>query len=320
LLDIIFLGLKIGRCMNRPVERAIVILGPTASGKTRLAVQLANILNGEIISVDSRQVYRGLDIGSGKDIQEYGNTRFHLIDVIEPLQEYNLYDYLKDVQGALKLIRERKRLPVFAGGTGMYLDAILQSYRLFSVPVNQLLRERLKYATQQELVARLASLKSLHNATDCEDRDRTIRAIEIAVAEHSGHGEFVQICLRPYVIGIACSGDQLRKRIVARLENRLAEGMIEEVVALTERGVSWQKLYDFGLEYRYVSWYLQGELNSNDMQQKLASAIYQFARQQLKWFRRMERKGVTIHWLNCDQLQAESIEKECRNVTEWLEC
>ena len=300
--------------MSNKVSKAVVILGPTASGKTKLAVRLAGVMDGEIISVDSRQVYKGLNLGSGKDLHEYKNIPYHLIDVAEPGQEYSLFEYLRDVQTALTKIESNSRLPVFAGGTGLYLNALLHGYSLTEAPVNPVLREALNELPLNELVARLESLKPLHNATDSIERERTVRAIEIAVAEQANDNRSVKIGLESMVIGIKYDADKLRIRIRQRLEARLADGLIEEVKGLQKQGLSWQKLDNFGLEYRYISWYLQGQLNKNDMQQKLVSAIVQFARKQLKWFRRMERNGISIRWLDGDQYHVEDSDFEDRHI------
>jgi len=295
----------------------MIVLGPTATGKTRLAVQLANALDGEVVSVDSRQVYRGLDIGSGKDLHEYGSVPNHLIDVAEIQQEYSLFNYLCDCRRVLKSISKAGRLPLFAGGTGLYLDALLNAYRLLDVPSNELLREELRTLTQQQLITRLTALKPVHNSTDTDDRERTVRAIEIAEAELSGAGQSVQIKLLPYIVGIRCSGDGLRCRIAKRLHARLASGMVEEVAQLKQKGISWQRLDQLGLEYRLIAQHLKGDFSFNDMQQKLASAIYQFARQQNKWFRRMERKGHLIHWIDSDSIGSDTAEQIASQYRAW---
>ncbi|WNO11006.1 tRNA (adenosine(37)-N6)-dimethylallyltransferase MiaA [Teredinibacter sp. KSP-S5-2] len=280
----------------------IVLLGATASGKTHLGVLLAQLLNGEIISADSRQVYRGMDIGSGKDLEEYGDVPYHLIDIADPEDEYNVYEFQKDFLNAYTCIQERGRMPLLVGGTGLYLDSVLKAYNFLEVPRNTSLRERLQPYSDNELAQYLSQLnQTLHNTTDLLDRDRTLRAIEIAYAktkmEEMDCDKRLQT-ISPIVLGLRWPRPKLQQRIALRLRQRIDGGLIEEVDNLYKQGVSWQKLHFFGLEYRYVARYLQGELNKNDMYQKLNSSICQFAKQQEKWFRRMERNGITIHWLD----------------------
>jgi tRNA dimethylallyltransferase len=300
--------------------REIVILGPTASGKTALAVALARELQGEVISVDSRQVYRGLDIGSGKDKALYGEVPCHLIDIADPGSEFSLFDFVEAALGALEVIAGHGRTAIFAGGTGLYLDALLKGYELVRVPRNDCLRTRLASLGDTELVTLLASLKTLHNTTDTVDRARTVRAIEIALAEKdrltAGNQPDSAICIsiRPLVFGLTVSGESLRLRIRQRLQARLHEGLPEEVGRLLASGVNERWLEAIGLEYRYLVRYLRGDLTFNDMQQKLASEIIRFARQQMKWFRRLERQGVQIHWLEADDNPLEKIMTDPRHA------
>lgn len=280
----------------------IVLLGPTASGKTHLGVLLAQLLNGEIISADSRQVYRGMDIGSGKDLEEYGDVPYHLIDIVDPDYEYNVYEFQKDFLNAYTDVQQRNRMPLLVGGTGMYLDSVLKAYNFLDVPKNILLREKLQPYSDSELSQYLSQLnQTLHNTTDLLDRERTLRAIEIAYAktkmEEMDSDNKLQT-ISPIVLGLRWPRPKLQQRIALRLRQRIDGGLIEEVENLFKQGVSWQKLHFFGLEYRYVARYLKGELNKNDMYQKLNSSICHFAKQQEKWFRRMERNGITIHWLD----------------------
>lgn len=295
----------------------LVVLGPTASGKTHLAVQAARQLNGEIISADSRQVYRGLDIGSGKDLDEYGTTPYHLIDVVDPGYEFSLFDFAKAFSSAFDEIRGRNCLPILAGGTGLYLDAILQGYELVSVAENRALRRELEPLSMEELQVRLQSLRSeQHNTSDLEDRSRLIRAIEIAEGEK--HAEAQPLCLpqlTPQVFGLRWPRELLRKRITRRLRERLDHGLIEEVAALHAAGVSWETLDYYGLEYRFVAHHLQGQLNRNDLFQKLNSAIHQFAKRQETWFRRMERQGAVIHWLNAEDDPVAELLARCQDLT-----
>ncbi|MBW2452012.1 MAG: tRNA (adenosine(37)-N6)-dimethylallyltransferase MiaA [Deltaproteobacteria bacterium] len=281
----------------------LVLLGPTASGKTRLAVDAARNLNGEILSADSRQVYRGLDIGSGKDLAEYGSVPYHLIDIAEPGDNFNLFTFLQAFTTAYEGIRHRNRLPILVGGTGLYLDAVLRGYSLTEAPQNLPLRKQLASTSLPDLQKRLITLRpKQHNTTDLSDPDRLIRAIEIALAEESQSAKTLSLPkLQPIVFGLKWPRNQLRHRITKRLQERLAHGMIEEVESLHRRGVSWATLEGFGLEYRFVAQYLQLHFNRNDLMQKLNSAIFQFAKRQETWFRRMERQGVTIHWLEAQK-------------------
>jgi len=286
--------------MNR--HDLLVILGPTASGKTRLGVFLARALGGEIISVDSRQVYRGLDLASGKDLEEYARdgapVPFHLVDIVDLAEEYHLFAFIRDFYRAVESIRERGRLPVAVGGTGLYLDALLRGYGMTAVPENPALREALQALDMNALRERLLRLRpNPHNTTDLEDRDRCIRAIEIAEYEQA-HPPTRRKPPRALVLGVRPDRGELKRRIAARLRERLDAGMVEEIEAVHASGVSWDRLDQLGLECRYVARYLTGSIrNRNDLFQKLAAAIYQFARRQEAWFRRMERQGLVIHWL-----------------------
>ncbi len=281
----------------------LVILGPTASGKTHVAVQAARRLNGEIISADSRQVYRGLDIGSGKDLAEYGSTPHHLIDITEPGREYSLFDFVRDFTAAYAAILDRNNLPILAGGTGLYLDAVLRNYRLVPVAEDPQLRQALAPLSLDQLRQRLMALRpELHNTTDLDDRARLVRAIEIAEGERRGDSSPLALPpMIPRVYGLRWPRAVLRERITRRLRERLDQGMIEEVANLHASGVPWETLEFFGLEYRFVAWHLQGRLSRNDLFQQLNSAIHQFAKRQETWFRRMERQGVAIRWLDGEQ-------------------
>jgi tRNA dimethylallyltransferase len=278
----------------------LVILGATAGGKTGLAVQAARRFSGEIISADSRQVYQGMDLGTGKDLQEYGDVPYHLIDIAEPGSEYNVFQFQKDCFDTIESIWQRQKLPIICGGTGMYLDAVLRGYRLVSVPPNQQLRDELELCSDNALRQELLQLKpEQHNRTNMDDRERLIRAIEIAVGEKSAAKDLPPLPqISPLVFGIKWPREILRKRIAIRLRERFEAGMIEEVQQLHAAGVPWEKLEFYGLEYRLIAQYLQGQLNRNDMGQKLRSAIGQFAKRQDTFFRRMEKNGVEICWLN----------------------
>ncbi|RQW87142.1 MAG: tRNA (adenosine(37)-N6)-dimethylallyltransferase MiaA [Geobacter sp.] len=276
----------------------IVILGPTASGKTCLGVALARELNGEIISADSRQVYRGMDIGTGKDLEEYGDVPYHLIDILNPGEEFNVFLFQRRCFAAMEEIRRRNRLPVIVGGTGLYLDSVLRNYRMVEVPENPGLRRELAALSPEDLAARLMAINPrLHNTTDLLDRNRLLRAIEIAAYEKTNQPEPLPE-IRPLVFGIKWERSVLRQRITARLKARLDTGLIEEVAELHRQGVPYETLEYYGLEYRFVARHLKGELNRNDLFQKLNSAIHDFAKRQDTWFRHMERQGTEIHWLD----------------------
>lgn len=283
-----------------PPFNLLTILGPTASGKTRLAVALAIDLNGEIISADSRQVFRRMDIGTGKDLHEYGEARHHLIDILEPGEEFSVFAFQRLFIEAFEGIAALGRLPVLCGGSGLYLDAALRGYRLLEAPEDGALRAELQVRNNEELAEMLMGLRpKQHNMTDLNDRQRTIRAIEIArhEAQHRSDSEpFPEI--RPLVIGIRWERAALRQRITERLRQRLEGGMVEEVEQLHAAGVAWERLDYYGLEYRFVGAFLRGELKRNDMFQRLNSAIHAFAKRQETWFRRMERNGVAIHWVD----------------------
>ncbi|MCF6179507.1 MAG: tRNA (adenosine(37)-N6)-dimethylallyltransferase MiaA [Geopsychrobacter sp.] len=277
----------------------LVILGATAGGKTALAVKAARHLGGEIISADSRQVYRGMDLGTGKDLAEYDEIPYHLIDIVDPGSEYNVFSFQRDFFETLDKIRSQAHLPILCGGTGMYLDAVLRGYRLVEVPENRQLRATLAPLSHEQLRQRLRRLKpQLHNRTDLEERSRLIRAIEIALGEQDAPAPAPLPQMTPVVFGLRWSRDILRQRIALRLQQRFDEGMVDEVNALHKSGVSWAKLEFYGLEYRLIAQHLQGHLRHNDMHQKLRSAICQFAKRQETFFRRMEKKGVVIHWLD----------------------
>lgn len=285
----------------------IVLLGATATGKTRMAAQLAARLDAEILSADSRQVYRGMDIGTGKDLTEYivdGKTvPSHLIDLVDPNTIFSVFDYQRCFYDCYRDIIARGRLPLMVGGTGLYIESILRGYHLPPVQENIQLRAEL---AQEDLVAladRLRDLKpSLHNTTDLCDRERLLRAIEIALYD-DGSKNGVSVSgtpVHPLIMGICWERAELRQRITERLHSRLHAGMVEEVQSLRLQGVSWERLRTLGLEYRYVSEYLQGNMNYPRMVDILNTRIHQFAKRQETWFRRMERLGIRIHWVPGD--------------------
>ncbi len=276
----------------------LVILGPTASGKTRLGVAAAQQFNGEIISADSRQVFRGMDIGTGKDLAEYDDIPYHLIDIAEAGSEFSVFDFQERFIEAFKDIQSRGRLPMLVGGTGLYLDAALRRYQLVKVPENPALRAEMVELSLTELQQRLLQLRpEQHNTSDLQDRGRLVRAIEIATGERDTP-PLPLPAIEPLVFGVRWDRPVLRKRITERLKQRIAEGMIEEVLGLHDTGIPYSSLEYYGLEYRFIAQHLQGQLNRNDMVQKLNSAIHQFAKRQETWFRRMEKQGVVIHWLD----------------------
>jgi tRNA dimethylallyltransferase len=285
-------------------KNLIVVLGPTASGKTGLGVRLARRVDGEIISADSRQVYRGMDLGTGKDLSEY--TRggaiipYHLIDILDPTEEFSVFAYRELFYRCFQEITERGMIPLMVGGTGLYLDAVIRGYRMLAVPEDQNLRESLSTEGVESLQRRLLSLSpAVHNTTDLMVRERLIRAIEIAEFTRDHPDDTgTRVPISPLVIGIRCERQELRKRITARLDARLEAGMIEEVRRLSEKGIAWARIESFGLEYRYAGRYIQGQMTFKTMYQTLNTRIWQYAKRQETWFKRMEKKGVHIHWID----------------------
>lgn len=321
----------------------ICVLGPTASGKTRYAVQLARHINSllleadgrgkrgachqpshaEIISADSRQVYRGMDIGTGKDLNEYEEIPYHLMDIVDAGEKYNIFEYQRDFEKAYRDIRERGCIPILCGGSGLYIEAATCGYSLPEVPANPELRAELEKKTDEELIEQLASLKPLHNSTDYDTRKRLIRALEIAIyeAEHPVQ-RTTYLPKNTYYIGTLVSRDERNARIDRRLDARLEEGMVEEIRSLLDgshpalkshsalknqptsnegqeqdrKPISAEDLIYYGLEYKFVTQYIIGELSYEQMRTGLATAIHQFAKRQMTWFRGMERKGIRIHW------------------------
>ena len=289
----------------------ICILGPTASGKTGYAVRTAMKIKemadkgiipegsrGEIISADTRQVYRGMDIGTGKDLREYGDVAYHLIDIAEAGSKYNIYEYQRDFEKAWTEVRERGNVPILCGGSGLYIEAATRGYSLPDVPADPELRAVLEKEDTGTLVRRLASMKKLHNSTDYDTRKRLIRAIEIAVyeAEHPVN-RTESLPKSTYYIGTLVSREERNRRIDSRLEARLEEGMVDEVRKLLGSGLKAEDLIYYGLEYKFVTLYLTGVLDYGEMKKLLAIAIHQFAKRQMTWFRGMERKGIRIHWV-----------------------
>ncbi len=276
----------------------VCVLGPTASGKTRYAVNLARQLGGaEILSADSRQIYRGMDIGTGKDLGEYGEIPFHLIDIADAGSKYNIFEYQRDFGKAYEDIVDRGKLPILCGGSGLYIEAATCGYSLPEVPADPALREQLEKESTEDLIKMLAGLKPLHNTTDYDTRKRLIRALEIAIYEKEhpvAHTAFLP--KSTYYIGTLVSRDERNARIDRRLDARLEEGMTDEIQRLLDSGIPAEDLIYYGLEYKFVTLYLTGELTYRQMRDQLATAIHQFAKRQMTWFRGMERKGIKIHW------------------------
>ena len=290
----------------------ITILGPTASGKTALAAALAYELDAEIISADSRQVYCGMDIGTGKDLADYAiggkHIPYHLIDIVEPGYKYNVFEYQRDFLSAYEDIRRRGKWPILCGGTGLYLESVLKGYRLLPVPENPELRARLSGMTLEELTELLRTYKTLHNTTDVDTPKRAIRAIEIEefyrttpVSERS----FPR--LEGLIVGVSIDRDLRREKITRRLRQRLDEGMADEVRQLLAKGLTPDDLIYYGLEYKYVTLYVTGQLSFADMFTRLETAIHQFAKRQMTWFRGMERRGFVIHWVDASLPMEEKI-------------
>lgn len=299
------------------IYNLITVLGPTACGKTKLTVQLANHFNGEIISADSRHVYKRMNIGTGKDLQEFflngKQIPYHLIDIVEPNEEFNLFLFTEHFSKAFQAISEKKKTPFLTGGTGMYLSSILQNYQLAKTDFNSERKSELEKFPADALSELLLSLNpKLHNTTDLLGKDRLIKAI--LVAESNVDGELTgQVKVSSFTIGIQPDRKILKEKISERLKLRFQNGMIEEVEQLVAEGISYEKLNFFGLEYRYIGLYLQKKLTYNDMFQKLRGAINQFAKRQMTWFRKMEREGVSIFWLpEADFSEAKKlIESKC---------
>ncbi len=280
----------------------ICILGPTASGKTLFAANLAHSLGGEIISADSRQVYRGMNIGTGKDYNEYsiGGSRvpYHIIDIVDAGEEYNVFQYQKDFYRAFNEIQNRGVFPVLCGGTGLYIEAVLKGYLLLQVPLNENLRSELELQTTENLALRLKTYKNPHNTTDLIIRKRIIRAIEIEeyLLNHPVSGEIIPE-IHPIIFGMDIDRDSRREKITLRLKQRLEQGMIEETKQLLSLGIKPEMLEFYGLEYKFLSRYVTGKISYDEMFNSLNTAIHQFAKRQMTWFRKMEKEGTKIHWI-----------------------
>lgn len=284
--------------------KMLVITGPTASGKTRRAVDVARVLNGEIISADSRQLYKDMDLGTGKDLSEYNEIPYHLIDICPAGYKYNLYEYLRDFKIVYEAIKSRQKFPIMCGGTGLYVESVIKGLQLPEVPENAQLREELKGKSLEELTQILSTMKSLHNVTDVDTAKRAIRAIEIQqyYIDHPEEAKNAQPSPMKdvQIVGVDIDRENRRNRISQRLRSRLDEGMVDEVRAILNTGVKAEDLIYYGLEYKYLTMYVTGQIGYEQMVSELEIAIHQFAKRQMTWFRGMERRGFKINWLSWD--------------------
>ena len=300
------------------MQQMITILGPTASGKTPLAAALARQMAAsgmpaEIISADSRQVYRRMDIGTGKDLADYGDVPYHLIDICEPGTRYNLFQYQQDFFDAYQDICRRGRLPILCGGTGLYIEAVLKGYHLSPVPQNQPLRDELEGKSLDELSLMLQELKArsgsvMHNTTDVDSCQRAIRAIEIETYNLEHPVPLRELpAINSLIVGVNIDRELRREKITRRLKARLDEGMVDEIRSLLASGIAAEDLLYYGLEYKYLTEYVVGQLSFDEMFRQLEIAIHQFAKRQMTWFRGMERRGFTIHWIDAQLPMAEKV-------------
>ena len=303
--------------MNMTPYNLVTILGPTACGKTTLAVALADRLNTAVISADSRQVYRSMDLGTGKDLAEYvvegREVPYRLIDIVDAGYKYNVFEYQRDFLKVYEALRADGQLPVLCGGTGMYLESVLRGYRLVEVPEDKMLRASLADKSLDELTEILRGYKQLHNTTDVDTCKRAIRAIEIEEYYRTNDvniREFPEI--KSLTIGLDVSRELRRERISRRLRERLEQGMVDEVKGILATGVSPEELIYYGLEYKYLTMYVIGQLSYEEMVNQLEIAIHQFAKRQMTYFRGMERRGVPIHWINAELSTEEKVEQICQ--------
>lgn len=295
----------------------IAILGPTASGKTPLAAALAARIDAEIISADSRQVYRRMDLGTGKDLADYTvegrQIPYHLIDICEPGYKYNVFEFQRDFLAAYEKVLANGRMPVMCGGTGMYLESVLRGYRLMPVPENPELRQSLAGKSLDELTEILRRYKTLHNSTDVDTAKRAIRAIEIEEYYLQADVEERQFpSLKTLVVGVDIERELRRQKITARLHQRLNDGMLEEVRRLLDEGIAAEDLIYYGLEYKYLTLHVTGQLDYDTMVTQLEIAIHQFAKRQMTWFRGMERRGISIHWIDASRPMEEKVDEICK--------
>jgi tRNA dimethylallyltransferase len=297
----------------------VVVTGPTASGKTALASAVALKLNGEVISADSRQVYRNMDLGTGKDYNDYivngMQVPAHLIDIVDAGYKYNVFEYQRDFLEVYKDLKKRNRFPVVCGGSGMYIDSVISGYKLVEVPPDRELRNELEKRSMKELIEMLRTFKSLHNTTDIDTKKRAIRAIEIEKYYIKGTkpaDDFPKI--KSLITGVKFDRESRRRRISQRLKERFENGMVDEVQQLLDKGIDSETMIYYGLEYKYITLYLTGKLSYDEMFKSLEVAIHQFAKRQMTWFRGMERRGIKIHWLDGEMPMYEKVEK----ILEWL--
>lgn len=284
----------------------IVICGPTASGKTSLAVEMALRFNGEIISADSRQVYRGLDLGSGKDIDEYdhpdGSIPFHLIDIADPMKTYSLYHYINDFHRTVESIINKNTIPIACGGSGLYIEAVLKNFRVANVPENVTLRKSLINKEKEHLIEKLKTTDgSLYSATDLSSKKRIVRAIEVALHKKNAPLKYTgnsPLPFTPLILAVSWPRDELRERINKRLQERIEKGMVQEVIDLIDAGISPDRLISLGMEYKFITEHVSGRLSYEKMVTLLQTAIHRLAKRQMTWFRGMERRGLKIHWLD----------------------
>jgi len=291
----------------------ITILGPTASGKTRLAAHLAAKMNAEIISADSRQVYRQMDIGTGKDLEDYKvdglQIPVHLVDIADPGYQYNVFEYQNDFLQVYNQLLSQNKNMILCGGSGMYIEAVLKGYKLIKVPVNKSLRLELETKSDKELITILARLKKLHNTSDIDTRKRLIRAIEIGAYYKKHHVQDNFPAITSSVFGTRIFRDERRERITVRLQKRLESGLIEEVQALLNSGLTINQLKYYGLEYKFIAAYLAGEISYKDMFSQLNTAIHQFAKRQMTWFRKMGKEGFKINWIDVNRPVEEQVDE-----------
>lgn len=294
------------------MQKIITILGPTATGKTQIAARLAKDLSAEIVSADSRQVYRNMDIGTGKDLSEYTiqgtQIPFHLIDVVEPGLEYNVFQYQQSAMKAIRDIQNRNKPVILCGGSGMYIDALLKGYKLYPVPTNHALRDKFNKRSFEELSKMLIKMRPVHNLTDLETEDRLYRALEIEFY-YKENPELKEIAtpIPSVLFGLKGDRDFIRQKITQRLQERFENGMIDEVKDLMKNGVNPDQLIRYGLEYKFITQHLLGILDYNTMFEKLNIAIHQFSKRQMTWFRKMERDGFIIHWIDISLTEEEKL-------------
>ncbi len=298
---------------NNHTHNCIVVLGPTASGKTQLACNLAYVINGEIISADSRQVYKHLNIGTGKDLHEYTmngqQIPYHIIDVVEPNEQYYLHQFIAELKNSFLSISEKNKIPIICGGTGLYLDALRKDFSFTQIKENALLRKEIENYSKEELLDRLNTFPLQYRQhIDTHSKKRIIRGIEILeskrqeIVDNKKETAFTTQIYKPLYVGVLLSIEERKQKISTRLQKRLQSGLIEEVESLLLRGIEHERLQRFGLEYKFISYYLLGNLTKEELFVKLETAIFQFAKRQMTWFRKMEKEGVKINWVNknCD--------------------